>query len=135
MRRIAHISDLHFGAADDLVAERLVEPLVDELLPADEIGADQAAVFGDVATVLAVDQEAPIVREKKQGAEDAGTEPEAGLPGVSAQTESGGGQRILALMCHASLVWVCVQPTASTWLPWCPSIVFPHLACWPASPD
>lgn len=25
MRRIAHISDLHFGAADELVAERLIE--------------------------------------------------------------------------------------------------------------
>ena len=41
MRKIAHISDLHFGAADEQVAERLVES-IDELRP------DLAVVSGDL---------------------------------------------------------------------------------------
>lgn len=41
MRSIAHISDLHFGAADDLVAERLVESI-------DETRPDLVVVSGDL---------------------------------------------------------------------------------------
>ena len=41
MKRIAHISDLHFGAADERVAERLVES-IDELRP------DLVVVSGDL---------------------------------------------------------------------------------------
>jgi 3',5'-cyclic AMP phosphodiesterase CpdA len=41
MRKIAHISDLHFGAADPLVAERLAVAI-------DEIGPDLVVVSGDL---------------------------------------------------------------------------------------
>src|SRR5688572_20355637 len=49
MRKIVHISDLHFGAADPQVAERLAAAI-------DEVGPDLVVVSGDLTQRARTDQ-------------------------------------------------------------------------------
>src|SRR5206468_2285886 len=76
--------------AEDLgVAQRVVRAGVDELLPALLIGTGQAAVLGDVAAVLGLERQPPVLRQLDQDPEYGRGEREAGFAVILSELACG----------------------------------------------